>query len=137
MFLIQIVYLQTGSKFHTSASQTIYDGFNKFQNLFILFDNSKLLYYIVYMIFYEKSVQKSYQKGEIPKRIMILFHNAFLSLDLTKDLNLFDINKIKGNYSRGYFRLRKGKYRAIFYILNNDYYIIYIGKREEVYNKWQ
>jgi mRNA interferase RelE/StbE len=89
------------------------------------------------MIFYEKSVQKNYQKGEIPKRIMILFHNAFLSLDLTKDLNLFDIKKIKGNYSRDYFRLRKGKYRAIFYILNNDYYIIYIGKRKEVYNKWQ
>ena len=89
------------------------------------------------MIFYEKSVQKNYQKGEISKRIMVLFHNAFLSLDLTKDLNLFDIKKIKGNYSRDYFRLRKGKYRAIFYILNNDYYIIHIGKREEVYNKWQ
>jgi len=89
------------------------------------------------MIFYEKSVQKSFGKGEIPKRIIILFHNAFLALDLTKDLSLFDIKRIKGNYNRDYFRLRKSKYRAIFYILNNDYYIIYIGKREEVYDKWQ
>ncbi len=89
------------------------------------------------MIFYEKSVQKNYKKGSIPKQIMLLFHNAFLSLNLTKDFNLFDIKKIKGNYNKDYFRLRKGKYRAIFYIKKDDYYVIYIGKREEVYNKWQ
>jgi len=89
------------------------------------------------MIFYEKSVQKNFKKGEIPERIMILFHNAFLSLDLTKDLGLFDIKKIKGNFYREYYRLRKGKYRAIFYMLNDNLYIIYIGKREEVYDKWQ
>jgi len=89
------------------------------------------------MIFYEKSVQKSFEKGEILKQVMLLFHNAFLSLDLTKDMSLFDIKKIKGSFSRDYFRLRKSKYRAIFYIFNNDYYIVYIGKREEVYYKWQ
>ena len=89
------------------------------------------------MIFYEKAVQKDFKKEEIPRRTMVLFHNAFLSLDLTKDLNLFDIKKIKGNYNREYYRLRKGKYRAIFYTLNGDFYVIYIGKREEVYNKWQ
>ena len=50
---------------------------------------------------------------------MILFQNAFLSLDLTKDLGLFDIKKIKGNFDREYYRLRKGKYKAIFYILND------------------
>jgi mRNA interferase RelE/StbE len=44
---------------------------------------------------------------------------------------------MKGNYRRDYYRLRKGKYRAIFYIDNNDFYIIYIGKREEVYDLWQ
>ena len=89
------------------------------------------------MIFYEKSIRKSFKKREIPRRIMILFQNAFLSLDLTKDLGLFDIKKIKGNFDREYYRLRKGKYRAIFYMLNDDFYIIYIGKREEVYDKWQ
>ena len=89
------------------------------------------------MIFYEKAVQKSIHKWEIPSEIVKNFHNAFLSLDLTKDLNLFDIKKLKGNFDRIYYRLRKGKYRAIFYIDKDDFYIIYIGKREEVYSKWE
>ncbi len=89
------------------------------------------------MIYYEKLVQKSISKGDIPKQVIKLFHHAFLSLDLTKDLNLFDIKKLKGNYKRDYYRLRKGKFRAIFYMENNDFYIIYIGKRDEVYDLWQ
>lgn len=89
------------------------------------------------MVYYEKAVQKAFQKGDIPKNTIELFHNAFLSLDLTKDMNLFDIKKLKGNYKHDYFRLRKGKFRAIFYIDNNDFYVIYIGKREEVYDLWQ
>jgi mRNA interferase RelE/StbE len=89
------------------------------------------------MVYYEKSVQKSISKGDIPKQVIQLFHNAFLSLDLTKDLNLFDIKKLKGNYTRDYFRLRKGKFRTIFYMENDDFYIIYIGKRDEVYDLWQ
>ena len=36
-----------------------------------------------------------------------------LSIELTKDLNLFNIKKMKGDYKRDYYRLRKGKYRAI------------------------
>lgn len=89
------------------------------------------------MFFYEKAVQQAFQKGDIPKQTIKLFHNAFLSLDLTKDHNLFDIKKLKGNYKRDYYRLRKGKFRAIFYIENDDFYIVYIGKREEVYDLWQ
>ena len=89
------------------------------------------------MIYYEKSIQKSFKRGDISRKTMILFHNAFLSLDLTKDLDLFDIKKIKVDYKRIYYRLRKGKYRAIFYMLKKDFYIIYIGKRDEVYDKWQ
>lgn len=89
------------------------------------------------MILYEKSVQKAIQKGEIPLKTMKLFHNAFKALDVTQDFNLFDIKKLKGNYKRDYYRLRKGKYRAIFYIEDNNFYVIYIGKREEVYDIWQ
>ena len=51
-------------------------------------------------------------------------------------MKLFDIKKLKGLNEREYYRLRKGKYRAIFYIENNDYYIIKILKREEVYKRW-
>jgi len=60
-----------------------------------------------------------------------------LSIELTQDFNLFDIKKMKGDYKRDYYRLRKGKYRAIFYIENKDIYVVYIGKREEVYNLWE
>ncbi len=88
------------------------------------------------MIYYEKEVKKSLKKGTIPQRVFNLFHNAFLSLNLTKDFNLFDIKKVKGNFKRDYYRMRKGKYRAIFYVEDENYYIIYIGKREEVYDKW-
>jgi|GEM_PF-275040 len=75
--------------------------------------------------------------GELQKNIVKRFHNAFLSIDLTKDLSLFDIKRMKGDYNREYFRLRKGKHRAIFYFENNDIYIAYIGKREEVYGLWE
>ena len=49
----------------------------------------------------------------------------------------FVIKKIKGSYSKEYYRLRKGKYRAIFFLESEDIKVVYIGKREEVYDKWQ
>lgn len=89
------------------------------------------------MIYYEHRVKKLFQKDIIPKNILWRFHNAFLSIELTKDLNLFDIKKMKGEYKRSYYRLRKGKYRAIFYFENKNTFVVYIGKREEVYNLWE
>jgi len=44
---------------------------------------------------------------------------------------------MKGDYKRDYYRLRKGKYRAIFYFENRDIYVAYIGRREEVYDLWE
>ena len=95
------------------------------------------MYYIVYMIFYESKVKKFVVKGVIPKNVLKRFHNAFLSLDLTKDLGLFDIKKMKGDFKRDYYRLRKGKYRAIFYLEDKNIYVVFVGKREEVYNLWE
>ncbi|MBE3089295.1 MAG: hypothetical protein IMZ41_03330 [Actinobacteria bacterium] len=89
------------------------------------------------MIHYEGRVKKLFQKDQIPKNILQRFHNAFLSIELTKDLNLFDIKKMKGDYKRDYYRLRKGKHRTIFYFGNRDIYVAYIGKREEVYDLWE
>ena len=88
------------------------------------------------MVQYEKAIKKALKKKKLSKTIYDRFHNAFISLDLTKDLSLFDIKQIKGNYSKEYFRLRKGKYRAIFYLDNDDFYVIHIGKRDEVYDLW-
>jgi mRNA interferase RelE/StbE len=89
------------------------------------------------MIYYEEKVKKKIKKGDLPKNIIKRFHNAFISLDVTKDLGLFDIKKMKGSYNREYFRLRKGKYRAIFYFEEKDIFVIEIGKREEVYKLWE
>jgi mRNA interferase RelE/StbE len=89
------------------------------------------------MILYEKDVKKSVKKGIIPKDVFRRFNNAFIALDNTKDLGLFDIKKLKSSEKRTYYCLRKGKYRAIFYIENEDYYVISIAKREEVYQLWE
>ena len=60
-------------------------------------------------------------------------------IDFTKDLSLFDIKQLKQSKEtqRVYYRLRKGKYRAIFYLESSDIFVIAVGKREEVYKKWQ
>jgi len=89
------------------------------------------------MVRYLEDIQKQIKKGQIPKEVFGHFSNAFESLDLTKDLDLFDIKKLKENSKRDYFRLRKGKYRAIFYIEGEDIYVVALDKREDVYKKWQ
>ena len=58
-------------------------------------------------------------------------------MDKTHDLGLFDIKRLKTSEKRIYYRVRKGKYRAIFYIEDNNYYVISIAKREEVYDRWE
>jgi len=90
------------------------------------------------MVKYINSILKKIKKGLIPKDTFIHMNNAFMSLDLTKDLTLFDVKQLKINEEkkRVYYRLRKGKYRAIFYIEGEDIYVIVLDKREEVYKKW-
>ncbi|RMG72712.1 MAG: hypothetical protein D6710_04395 [Nitrospirae bacterium] len=89
------------------------------------------------MIYYEKDVLKDVKKGKIPQEVFKRFHNIFISLEVTGDLGLFDIKRLKISGQRTYYRLRKGKSRAIFYIEEKNYYIISIAKREEVYKGWQ
>ncbi len=89
------------------------------------------------MVFYEDNIKKSVKKGALPKGIFQRFNNVFISLDTTNDLGLFNIKKLKSSEKRTYYRLRKGKFRAIFYIEENSYYVISIAKREEVYKQWE
>jgi mRNA interferase RelE/StbE len=89
------------------------------------------------MIFYEDNIKKAVKKGALTKETFQRFNNVFISLDTTNDLGLFNIKKLKSSEKRTYYRLRKGKYRAIFYIEANDYYVISIAKREEVYKQWE
>ena len=88
------------------------------------------------MIKYEDYVLKSLKKGKPPIKVFVHFNNAFISLDLTKDLSLFDIKKLQGVESRIHYRLRKGKYRALFYIEDGNIFVYKIDKREDVYKKW-
>lgn len=91
------------------------------------------------MLFYEDDVVKALKKGQIPKPIFKHLNNAFVALDETKDLSLFDVKKLKTSEEkeRKYYRLRKSKYRAIFYIENDNLYVIKIGPRGEVYKQWE
>jgi len=88
------------------------------------------------MVFYEENVRKAVAKGSLPKGVFERFNNVFIALDTTHDLSLFDIKKLRSSEKRIYYRARKRKYRAIFYIEKNNYYVISIAKREEVYDKW-
>ncbi len=88
------------------------------------------------MVYYDEAAARRLKKGQPPKEIAELFNHAFQALDLTKDLNLFDIKKLTTHEGVDYFRLRKGKYRAIFFVKNQDFYVIAISKRDEVYKKW-
>lgn len=88
------------------------------------------------MIFYEENIKKSLKKGSLSREIFERFNNIFITLDTIHDLGLFDIKRLKVSKKRIYYRVRKGKYRAIFYIENDDYYVISIAKREEVYKRW-
>ena len=91
------------------------------------------------MIRYAEDIAKRISKGLITHNIFMHINNAFTALDVTKDLSLFDIKQLKlsKETERVYYRLRKGKYRAIFYIECDDIFIIALDKREEVYKKWQ
>ena len=97
------------------------------------------MYYIVYMIRYAEDIAKRIGKGLIPQDIFLHINNAFTAIDVTKDLSLFDIKQLKMSKetNRIYYRLRKGKYRAIFYSENDDIMVMAFDKREDVYRKWQ
>ena len=88
------------------------------------------------MVKHEENVLKRLKKGKPPHEIFQHFNNAFIAIDLTKDLTLFDIKRLKTTTDRVYFRLRKGQYRGIFFLEKGNLVVIAIDKREEVYKKW-
>jgi mRNA interferase RelE/StbE len=105
----------------------------------IFLDIFAKMYYIVYMIRYVEDLVKRISKGLIPQDIFLHINNAFTAIDITKDLSLFDIKQLRMSKetSRTYYRLRKGKYRAIFYVEDDDIMVIALDKREDIYRKWQ
>jgi mRNA interferase RelE/StbE len=91
------------------------------------------------MVFYAKELVKRVQKNALQGKAFIHLDNVFKALDLTKDLKLFDLKRLKDHKAKGrsYYRLRKGKYRAIVYVEEEEIYVIAIDRREEVYRTWE
>lgn len=89
------------------------------------------------MVRYEAGVRKQIQKRAVPLQVFRTIHNALDALDRTRDLALFDIKEMRGEYRRTYYRLRKGKYRAIFFFDERGIAVVHVGKREEVYRLWE
>ena len=89
------------------------------------------------MVRYESVVRKNIEKRAIPPQVLKTLHNALMVLDQTRDLQLFDVKEMRGSFRRTYYRLRKGKYRAIFFFDDDGIAVIHMGKREEVYRLWE
>jgi mRNA interferase RelE/StbE len=89
------------------------------------------------MVHYEEDVLKAIQKGKISKDLFVHFNHIFEAVDGTRDFRLFDIKKLKGGHERDYYRLRKGNYRAVFYVEKGDLWVAVIAHRQEVYKKWE
>ena len=89
------------------------------------------------MVEYEKEILKSLRKKKIPERIFLQFHHCFQSIDNNGDMTIFDVKKIKGDYEKEYYRIRKGQYRAIFYLEHKSIYVISLEHRSEVYRRWE
>ena len=82
-------------------------------------------------------VEKELSKGNIPKDIYLMIYNALIEIDKNKDITLYDVRDIKDQHHKlkyHYYRLRKGKFRAIFYFSDDDTYLYAAGKREDIYN---
>ena len=91
------------------------------------------------MIRYAEDIVKRVEKGQIPHNIFLHINNVFTAIDVTKDMSLFDIKQLKMSKeaNRMYYRFRKGKYRAIFYVEIEDIMVVALDKREDIYRKWQ
>lgn len=86
-------------------------------------------------VLYGKQVKKRVEKKKLPRDTWYDFRDAFNSLASTRNFRLFDIKKLvkKGPYV--YFRLRLGKYRALFHIERETIFVENIAHRSEVYRK--
>lgn len=88
------------------------------------------------MVYYDKEIPKAIKKGALPRNVAALFKSAFEVLDSTRDLNLFDIKQLPSNTETVFYRLRKGKYRAVFIIKDDEFYVLDSARRDEVYKRW-
>lgn len=59
------------------------------------------------MVEYDRNILKEVEKGKIPKKIFLQIHHCFESIIAVKDITIFDVKQIKGEYKQNYYRLKK------------------------------
>lgn len=94
------------------------------------------MYYNRPVVYYDKEIAKAVKKGVVTRNVAALFKSAFEVLDSTRDLNLFDIKQLTSNTETVFYRLRKGNYRVVFIIADDEFYVLDIARRDEVYKRW-
>lgn len=85
------------------------------------------------VVVYGKRIARHVRKRKLPADIWADFRDAFRSLADTKNFRLFDIKKLTDKGQHRYFRLRLGRYRALFWIDKDTIYVEDIGPRGEIY----
>jgi mRNA interferase RelE/StbE len=88
------------------------------------------------MLVYEDSILKDVEKGRIPHQVFLQIHHCFESILKVGDMTIFDVKQLKGSRRPSYYRLRKGRYRAVFYFENGRITVVALEHRSEVYRKW-
>lgn len=88
-------------------------------------------------VLYRKLVRKRIEKRKLPQQLWHDFRDAFSSLAMTMNFRLFDIKKLTTKGSIAYYRLRIGKYRALFRFDALAIYVEDIAPRAEVYRAWR
>jgi len=88
------------------------------------------------MLIVSEAVEKVLSKGKIPMHIYLSIYEALIEIDKNKDITLYDVTDIQDQHHKlkyHYYRLRKGKYRSIFYFNDVNTHLYAIEKREDIY----
>jgi mRNA interferase RelE/StbE len=88
------------------------------------------------MVEYAKDILKDVKSGKVPHRTFLQIHHCFEAMEKVGDMTIFDVKPIKGDFERNYFRLRKGRYKAIFFFDHGNIKVIALEHRSEVYRQW-
>lgn len=84
-------------------------------------------------VVYSRLVHKKVVKGKIAIEIWEDFKHAFDSFSKHLNFRIFDIKKLIVKNESVYYRLRLGKYRALFRMDQHRIYVENIGPRGGIY----
>ena len=82
---------------------------------------------------YGPGVVKAIKKHKLPQDVWEHFRDAFEALALTENFRLFDIKKMVDKKPYKYYRLRIGKYRALFHFEDDGLFVEEIAPRGGIY----